>query len=95
MIHIRQSKYSTTRRSVLRSALAAPAIGTGLLTAGLPSRAFADTPTRGDIDILRFLAALEILETERARRKVRIGHPRYRSQSARPCRREGRGADRL
>ena len=64
MIHIRSSKYSATRRSVLRSALAAPAIGTGLLTAGLPSRAFADTPTQGDIDILRFLAALEILETD-------------------------------
>jgi hypothetical protein len=64
VIHIRPSKYSTTRRSVLRSALAAPAIGTGLLTAGLPSRAFADTPTQGDIDILRFLAALEILETD-------------------------------
>jgi hypothetical protein len=64
MMYIRQSKYAATRRSVLRSALAAPAIGTGLLTAGLPSRAFADTPTQGDIDILRFLSALEILETD-------------------------------
>jgi hypothetical protein len=57
-------KYSTTRRSFLRSGLAAPAISAGLLTAGLSSQAFADAPTQGDIDILRFLAAAEILETD-------------------------------
>jgi hypothetical protein len=61
VLHIRP-KYS--RRSFLRSGLAAPAISTGLLTAGLPSRAFADTPTDGDIAILQFLAAAEILETD-------------------------------
>jgi hypothetical protein len=61
VLHIRP-KYS--RRSFLRSGLAAPAISTGLLTAGLPSRAFADAPTDGDIAILQFLAAAEILETD-------------------------------
>src|SRR5215469_7533771 len=57
---------SSTRRSFLHSSLAAPAvIGAGL--AAHPSTvAFAgnDGPTFGDISILRFLAALEILETD-------------------------------
>ena len=57
---------SSTRRMFLRSGLAAPAvIGAGL--AVHPSTlAFADSdgPTFGDISILRFLAALEILETD-------------------------------
>jgi ferritin-like protein len=63
---IRPLKYSTTRRSFLRSGLAGPgAIGAGLLAAGLPSAAFADDgPTQGDVDILRFLAAAEIIETD-------------------------------
>jgi hypothetical protein len=57
---------SSTRRSLLHSSLAAPrVIGAGL--AAHPSTAAFvgnDGPTFGDISILRFLAALEILETD-------------------------------
>jgi hypothetical protein len=55
-----------TRRSVMRSGLAAPAIVTAtLLGDPLPSKAFnGQNVTYGDISILRFLAALEILETD-------------------------------
>ncbi len=58
--------YSASRRSFLRTGLASPgAIGAGLLANGLPSMAFAgSTLTHGDIDILRFLSAAEILETD-------------------------------
>ncbi|HLX59242.1 MAG TPA: ferritin-like domain-containing protein [Ktedonobacteraceae bacterium] len=63
------SKDSTSRRSFLRKGLAvggAGAIGAGLLAKGLP--AFAEErssgPTQGDVAILRFLAAAEILETD-------------------------------
>jgi hypothetical protein len=58
--------YSSTRRSFLRGGLAAPGvIGVGLVTNTFPAVAdFDDGPTHGDIDILRFLAALEILETD-------------------------------
>jgi hypothetical protein len=58
---------SSTRRSFLRSGLAAPAvIGAGLAANPMSTAAFADDdgPTFGDISILRFLAALEILETD-------------------------------
>ncbi len=59
---------SSTRRSFLRSGLAAPAvIGASMAAASISTAAFAeddDGPTRGDISILRFLAALEILETD-------------------------------
>jgi hypothetical protein len=63
---IKPLKFSTSRRSFLRTGLAAPgAVGVGLLAGAWPSRAFADgSPTKGDIHILRFLAALEILETD-------------------------------
>ena len=57
---------SSTRRKFLRSGLAAPAvIGAGLAVHS-STLAFADSdgPTFGDISILRFLAALEILETD-------------------------------
>ena len=66
MKQIKPLKFSTSRRSFLRTGLAAPgAVGVGLLAGAWPSRAFADgSPTKGDIDILRFLAALEILETD-------------------------------
>jgi Ferritin-like domain len=58
-------KFPTSRRSFLRRGLAAPG-AIGLFAGALPSAAFADddSPTRGDIDILRFLAAAEILETD-------------------------------
>src|SRR5262249_599148 len=60
--------YLSTRRSFLRGGLAAPAVvGAGLMANALPAAAdfdFDDRPTHGDINILRFLAALEILETD-------------------------------
>jgi hypothetical protein len=65
MRKIKPLKYSTSRRSFLRAGLAGPgAVGLGLLAGGLPTPAFAAAPTQGDIDILRFLAAAEILETD-------------------------------
>jgi hypothetical protein len=64
-----QTKISTSRRSFLRKGLAvggAGAIGAGLLANGLP--AFAEVRsgglTKGDVAILRFLSAAEILETD-------------------------------
>jgi hypothetical protein len=67
--HAQQSGITTSRRSFLRKGLVvggAGAIGAGLLANGLPvfaegSRA---SLTRGDIAILRFLSAAEILETD-------------------------------
>jgi Ferritin-like domain len=66
MRQIKSLEYSTSRRSFLRTGLAGPgAIGAGLLVSALPSAAFADdAPTHGDVDILRFLAAAEIIETD-------------------------------
>src|SRR5713101_3386093 len=57
---------SSTRRSFLRTGLAAPGvIGTALIAERLPSAAFAASGlTSGDASILRFLSALEILETD-------------------------------
>ncbi len=63
------SKDTTSRRSFLRKGLVvggAGAIGAGLLANGLP--AFAEegraSLTRGDVAILRLLAAVEILESD-------------------------------
>src|SRR5262249_6246080 len=58
--------FFATRRFFLHAGLAGPgAIGAGLLADALPLTAFAgSTPTPGDVDILRFLSAIEILETE-------------------------------
>jgi hypothetical protein len=67
--HAQQSEISTSRRSFLRKGLVvggAGAIGAGLLANGLP--AFAEESraslTKGDVAILRFLSAAEILETD-------------------------------
>jgi hypothetical protein len=67
--HAQQSEISTSRRSFLRKGLVvggAGAIGAGLLANGLP--AFAEerraSLTLGDVAILRFLSAAEILETD-------------------------------
>src|SRR5438876_2788397 len=67
--HVQQSGVFTSRRSFLRKGLAvggAGAIGAGLLANGLP--VFAEersaSLTRGDIAILRFLSAAEIIETD-------------------------------
>ncbi len=63
---VRTLRSSSTRRSFLRAGLAAPGvIGASLVAGG--SRAAArdeDEITHGDISILRFLSALEILETD-------------------------------
>ena len=62
---VQRLRNSFSRRSVLRSGLAAPGIiGAALLVDPLPSAASKGGVTRGDINILRFLAAIEILETD-------------------------------
>jgi hypothetical protein len=63
------SKDTTNRRSFLRKGLAvggAGAIGVGLLANGLPAFAKEDSGslTKGDVAILRFLAAVEIIESD-------------------------------
>jgi hypothetical protein len=62
----RIKSYLSTRRSFLRGGLAAPGlIGAALIANARPSEDdFDDRPTHGDINILRFLSALEILETD-------------------------------
>src|SRR5437660_3722945 len=66
-----QSKNPASRRSFLRKGLAvggAGTIGAGLLASGLPASVFAEESdsslTKGDVAILQFLAAAEILETD-------------------------------
>jgi hypothetical protein len=63
---IRKLGQSLSRRTVLGGGLAAPGIiGAAVLGDPLPSAAFDnDGVTHGDISILRFLAALEIIETD-------------------------------
>jgi hypothetical protein len=63
---LRKLGNTISRRAVLRSSLAAPAVvGAAVLGDPLPSKAFDnDGITHGDISILRFLAALEILEND-------------------------------
>jgi hypothetical protein len=73
-----QSQASTSRRSFLRKGLAvggAGAIGAGLLAGGVP--VFAEERsgglTKGDVAILRFLSAAEILETDLWRQYNELG----------------------
>jgi hypothetical protein len=62
---IKALKRSSSRRSFLRSGLAAPGIIGASLLSSRPSNAwFDDDLTHGDVAILRFLAALEIIETD-------------------------------
>jgi hypothetical protein len=62
---IETSRKSPSRRSVLRSGLAAPAVvGTALLGGSSSAGAFGNGITFGDVAILRFLAALEIIEAD-------------------------------
>ena len=61
----RIKSYLSTRRSFLRGGLAAPGvIGAALIANAREDDDFDDRPTHGDINILRFLSALEILETD-------------------------------
>ena len=60
----RKKSYSSTRRSFLRGGLAAPGVIGAALIANAREDDFDDRPTHGDINILRFLSALEILETD-------------------------------
>src|SRR3989454_7775378 len=74
--NVQPSKHTPSRRSFLRKGLVvagagaigagAGAIGTGLLANGSPAfaKAGSGSLTRGDVAILRFLAAIEILETD-------------------------------
>src|SRR6266849_4214988 len=72
--NVQPSKASTSRRSFLRRGLAvggAGAIGAGLFSAGSLYTNFAQAQaaassavTKGDVAILQFLAAIEILETD-------------------------------
>ncbi len=70
MVHnVRQSKHTTSRRSFLRKGLAVGAAGTiggGLLASGIPvfAEGSSSSITKGDVAILRFLSAAEILETD-------------------------------
>src|SRR5438045_6000336 len=63
---IERSKGSLSRRSFLGKSLAVGAgtIGAGLLTNAPTARAQQAVPTKGDSDILRFLAAAEIIEAD-------------------------------
>jgi hypothetical protein len=62
---IMKLKKSLSRRSILRSGLAAPAVvGAGVLGGSSPAAAFSGGVTSGDVHILRFLAALEIIEAD-------------------------------
>jgi hypothetical protein len=61
----RIKSYLSSRRSFLRGGLAAPGvIGAALVAHAREDGDFDDRPTHGDINILRFLCALEILETD-------------------------------
>ena len=61
---VKSLRNSFSRGSVLRSGLAAPAIVGAVLSDPLPTAAFPGGVTFGDVNILRFLAAIEILETD-------------------------------
>src|SRR5256884_2820566 len=69
--NMQQAKASTSRRSFLQKGLVvggAGTIGAGLLAGGLSLPAFAEEEsgglTQGDVDILRLLAAVEIIESD-------------------------------
>jgi Ferritin-like domain len=68
-------KTSTSRRSLLKGLAVGGAVGAGLLANGLP--AFAEegggSLTKGDVAILRFLSAAEILETDLWRQYNELG----------------------
>jgi Ferritin-like domain len=82
---VQPSKHTTSRRSFLGKGLVvagagvigagAGAIGTGLVINGSPAFAEAGSSslTRGDVAILRFLAAIEILETDLWRQYNELG----------------------
>lgn len=76
--NVQQSKDTTSRRSFLRRGLAvagAGTLGVGLLANGLPAFAEVESGglTKGDVAILRFLAAAEIIETDLWRQYNELG----------------------
>src|SRR6266567_9332433 len=83
--NVQPSKHTPSRRSFLRKGLVvagagaigagAGVLGTGLLANGSPAfaKAGSGSLTRGDVAILRFLAAVEILETDLWRQYNELG----------------------
>src|SRR6266705_2810700 len=83
--NVQPSKHTPSRRSFLRKGLVvagagaigagAGVLGTGLLANGSPAfaKAGSGSLTRGDVAILRFLAAIEILETDLWRQYNELG----------------------
>ncbi|MGA8865737.1 MAG: ferritin-like domain-containing protein [Candidatus Sulfotelmatobacter sp.] len=71
--------HSSNRRSFLKNSMiagAAATVGAGLMAKGIPAFAQETNPstiTKGDIDILRFLAAAEILETDLWQQYTELG----------------------
>jgi len=63
---VKPLKSFLSRRSFLGKSLAVGAgtIGAGLLANAPTARAQQDAPTQGDFDILRFLAAAELIEAD-------------------------------
>src|ERR1700722_13626026 len=66
-------KQSTNRRSFLRGSLATGAAVIGATTLGERRLSAAPPPKKGDIDILRFLAAAELIEADLWQQYAELG----------------------
>jgi hypothetical protein len=68
-------KSQTSRRSFMRTGLVAgtAAAGAGLLASEASARVSASSPTQGDISILRFLAAAELIEADLWQQYAELG----------------------
>src|ERR1700682_6686237 len=82
----------TSRRSMLRGGLVGPGLMGAALLAGMPATSLArdfrdgDELTEGDVSILRFLAALEILEADLwGEHPGQRAHERHRHQDLYGC----------
>src|SRR5437660_2471823 len=74
------------RRSFLKGGIiaGAAAVGAGMLSRGIPAFAQETNPssiTQGDIDILRFLAAAEIIETDLWQQYTELGGTQDKEES--------------